>query len=80
MQYPQRPERLQIERRAKSATCADSCFCSVWGYAECPFTDDEPTPRYCWRCEQVTRQTRTESGGQVWWMCNVCTNSEQERE
>ena len=64
MQYPLNPEKLQIEHHEPEA--------------EYPLADDEPTPRYCWRCERETRQTRTADGGEVWWMCNVCYECERQ--
>ena len=40
--------------------------------------DTEPTPRWCWRCERETKQVRTESGGEVWWMCTRCYECERQ--
>lgn len=39
--------------------------------------DTQPEPRYCWRCEVLTRQTRAESGGDVWWCCGRCGETER---
>lgn len=63
-QYTPNPERLAIERREPEA--------------KYPFADDEPTPRWCWRCERETKQVRAESGGETWWMCNVCYECERQ--
>lgn len=66
MIYKYHPEQIVIERRESEL--------------DYPFADDtaEPEPRYCWRCERVTRQTRAVSGGAVWWCCGRCGETERE--